>query len=101
MMQLNLNASQLLLLPLAQSQLTLLLAEGKVFDWLFRGARLKELRRCPMCLGFWTSLIVAVPTGIYNPFSILAIAAVGHLIFLARDKYLPCDKCKIPEPISF
>lgn len=91
----------MLLLPLIQSHLTLLLAEGKVFDWLFRGVWLKGLRSCPMCLGFWTSLIVALPAGIYNPFEILGIAAAGHLIFLARDKYLPCDKCKIPEPISF
>jgi len=54
-----------------------------------------------MCLGFWTALILSIAAGIYHPIDILAIAGIGHVIFLAREKYLPCDKCKLPDPIPF
>ena len=101
MIPLNFNASQTLFLSIAQGHLTILFSEGKIFDPVFRGAWLKQLRSCPMCLGFWTALIVGFTAGVYHPLGILAIAGIGHMIFLAREKYLPCDKCKIPKPIPF
>lgn len=88
-------------LPFVQAHLTLLFSEGKIFDPIFRGVWLKELRSCPLCLGFWTALIVGLTAGVYHPLGILSIAGIGHLIFLAREKFLPCDKCKIPDPIPF
>src|SRR6266550_4009886 len=91
----------LLLLSLAQSHLTLLLHNGKIFDPIFRTTWLKELRSCAMCLGVWTAAIVSFLAGFHNPWKILAVAGLGHILFLLREKYLPCDKCKVSEPIPF
>jgi len=101
MIQLNSSVSLMLFLPIVQTHLTLLLAQGKIFDRLFFTAWLREMRSCPMCLGFWTAVILGLFTGIRNPIEILAIAGIGHLIYLAREKYLPCEKCKIPDAIPF
>jgi hypothetical protein len=92
-----------LLLPLAipQSHLTLLFKEGKIFDGLFRTRWLKDLRECPFCLGTWTATAVSILAGCYNPYQILTIAGLGHVLFLLREKYLPCDKCKTPISIPF
>src|SRR6267142_73248 len=90
----------LLFLAIAQSHLTLLFS-GKIFDPVFRTSWLKELRLCPMCLGVWTAGVISLLAGLYNPVHILTIAGIGHVLFLLREKYLPCDKCKVPEPIPF
>ena len=59
------------------------------------------MRSCSMCLGFWTAFFVSLFAGFYNPVQILAVAGIGHVLYLLREKHLPCDKCKIPEPIPF
>src|SRR5712664_1115767 len=97
----NFNGLLMLFSAIAGSQLTCLLSEGKIFDPIFRGAFLKELRNCPLCLGFWMALTVSLAAGIYHPIGILAIAGIGHLITLVRERFLPCDKCKVPDPIPF
>jgi hypothetical protein len=79
----------------------LLLHDGKVFDWLFRGKLLGELRVCPMCLGVWTTIAVSLAAKVYNPWCMLVVAGVGHVLYLLRDKYLPCDKCTIPPAVPF
>ena len=84
-----------MLLPIAQAHLTLLLKEGTIFDKFFRTKFLKELRACPLCLGVWTAALVSLLVGIHNPAMILAVAGVGHILFLLREKFLPCDSCKI------
>src|SRR5260370_24633858 len=89
--------NELLIVSIAQSHLTLLLNQGKIFDSIFRTAWLKELRNCPMCLGVWTASAVSILARFYNPYQILAVAGIGHAIFLLREKYLPCDTCKDSE----
>lgn len=54
-----------------------------------------------MCLGVWTASAVSVLAGFYNPVHILTIAGIGHVLFLLREKYLPCDTCKVPDSIPF
>jgi len=103
MTQFNFSALlPLLFLAIAQSHLTLLLKDGKIFDpWFDLHSWLKELRSCPICIGWWTALTISVFAGIRNPWQTLAIAGIGHVLFLLREKYLPCDKCKVLEPIPF
>jgi hypothetical protein len=48
-----------------------------------------------MCLGFWTALVVSFSAGFYNPYQVLTVAGLGHVLYLLRDKYMPCDKCKV------
>jgi hypothetical protein len=91
----------MLLLSIAQSHLTLLLREGRVFDWCFHARLLKEMRECPMCLGAWTALGVSLTAGLRSPCQILVVAGVGHVLYLVREKYLPCDKCTIPPAVPF
>lgn len=54
-----------------------------------------------MCLGVWTAALLCLLDRIYNPVLILAVAGVGHLVYLAREKYLPCNDCKLANPIKF
>lgn len=91
----------MLLLAAGQSHLTLLLTDGKIFDRLFRGSFLREMRKCPMCLGCWTAAALCLSTGFYFPEQILFVAGLGHVLFLLREKFLPCDKCKLSDPIPF
>jgi hypothetical protein len=49
----------------------------------------------------YTAITVSLFAGIYDPWQIIAVAGLGHTLFLLREKYLPCDKCKVPEPIPF
>jgi hypothetical protein len=91
----------LLLLAIPQSHLTLLFKEGKIFDSIFRTHWLKDLRECPFCLGVWTATVISILAGYYNPYQILMVAGLGHALFLLREKYLPCDKCKVPTSIPF
>lgn len=91
----------MLLLALAQSHATLLLREGQVFDWLFRGKVLTAMRACPICLGFWAAIGVSLLAKVYSPWQVLAVAGLGHVLYLLRDKYLPCDKCTIPPAVPF
>lgn len=53
-----------------------------------------------MCLGVWTAVGVSLMVGLYNPVWVLALAGAGHVLFLLREKFLPCDKCK-PMAIPF
>lgn len=50
-----------------------------------------------MCLGVWTAVGVALLAGVYDPTWILAVAGVGHVFFLLREKYLPCGECRMQE----
>lgn len=84
-----------------QSHLTLLLSQGKVFDRLFVFRWLKEFRQCSLCLGFWTAIIVSVIFGCFDFRFILFTAGLGHIFFLLRERYLPCDKCKVTESRLF
>lgn len=52
-----------------------------------------------MCLGFWTSIIISILFG--TPESFLIVAGVGHVLYMFREKYLSCDKCKVLTPIPF
>lgn len=88
---------QILLSSFAQAHLTLLLSKGTIFDR-FWPKRLSALRSCPMCLGFWTAGIVSIFVG-WKLW--LGIAAIGHLIYLIREKYLPCAACSAPELPAF
>lgn len=54
-----------------------------------------------MCLGVWTAVLLSILARIHNPVQILILAGIGHIVFLLREKYLPCDKCKIPDAIPF
>ncbi len=89
------------MLSVVQSHLTLFLKDGSIFDFIFRGSWLKKLRNCSMCLGFWTGVIVSFFSSVYRPEQVLAIAGLGHVFYLLREKYLPCDMCRSREPISF
>lgn len=81
------------LLVVAQSHLTTLLTEGSLFNWFRKDKGLiGELFSCSLCMGFWTALFIAVFSHL-GLFDGLAIAGLGHLITLARHKYLPCDGC--------
>jgi hypothetical protein len=91
----------MLLLAVAQSHAVLLLHDGSVFDWVFRGKLLKEMRGCVICLGFWAAIGVSLLGGIRSPWQMLVVAALGHVLYQARDKYLPCDKCRVPPPVTF
>src|SRR5271157_662468 len=94
------NFSVLLMTSVAQSQLTLLLKEGTIFDPLFRWSWLRKMRACSLCLGFWTSVITSLLVGIYSPIFVLSVAAIGYVFSLLRDKYLPCKECRV-ESVSF
>lgn len=85
------------MLSIAQSHLTLLLKDGRIFDSKYLW--LNKLRSCPMCLGFWTSIVISVLFGM--PESFLIVAGTGHVLYILREKYLPCDKCKVSEVIPF
>jgi len=91
----------LLLLSVAQQHLTLLLKNGEIFNSVFRTPWLKEMRSCPFCIGWWAALFISLCAGFYNPWQVLTVAGIGHVLYLLREKYLPCDKCKVPEPIPF
>ena len=92
----------LLLASVAQAHLTLLLSKATIFDrprkWISaQHPLLAELLSCPMCKGWW----LAFPFVGLHPIRWLFVAGLGHLIYTAREKYLPCEACAAKAPTSF
>jgi hypothetical protein len=87
--------SRLITLGVASSHLTLLLLKSTLLEkprrFLSRLPLLKRLLECPMCLGVWVALALwKLP---YLP-EVLAIMGIAHIIYLVRDKFLPCPACE-------
>jgi hypothetical protein len=85
-----------LILSFAQAHLVTLTVDsalmGKIRPRLPRF--LQQLTSCPMCTGFWAAelLSIANSTGVFTvP---LALGFFGGLLYLAKEKFLPCSKCK-------
>lgn len=87
---------------LVQSHLVLLLREAKVFAWLRTKLPLWGVWQCNYCTGFWVAGGLSILWTGWR--SWLIIAAGGHLITLAREKYLPCNACTqaptVPEGLT-
>ena len=89
---------QFIILCFGTAHLTLLLKEAEILNrprtWLIeKHPLLKRLFECPLCLNFWAALFnMAFP-----PLSVaLAIMGLAHVIYLYRDKNLPCSSCVKP-----
>jgi hypothetical protein len=54
-----------------------------------------------MCLGVWTATVLTLGARGFYPEQILAVAGLGHILFLLRARFLPCDACKVQNPIPF
>lgn len=78
-------------LAFIQSHLTLLLGKGEIFKWCRRWKPVASLLDCPMCVGFWTAAIGSLAAPWW--FGWLLVAALGHVLYLAREKWLPCADC--------
>lgn len=82
---------------LVQSHLLLLL-NTKIFAGLRKRFPLYGIWECPACLGFWLAGIVSTLWTDLGWHYWLPVAALGHLITIGRDKYLPCSACTTPPP---
>jgi hypothetical protein len=52
-------------------------------------------------MGFWTGIGVAMIGWFINPIEIGGIMALGHLIYQARERWLPCKACGPKPEIPF
>jgi len=73
----------------------LLLSKGTIFDAIFRGRFLLNLRQCPMCLGLWAAALLLIMRGCFDPVDVLFVAGVGHALYIFRDKFFPCSACEV------
>ncbi|MGH9523058.1 MAG: hypothetical protein ACRD3E_11065 [Terriglobales bacterium] len=91
-------------MALIQTHLLLLLRTSKLTRPLLQKAAsrsplLRELVTCPLCLGWWLSLALVLPLRLRSSSVVaalleaVAVASLGHLITLARERFLPCDGC--------
>lgn len=98
------SIDNIILCSLAQSHILLLLQKGTIFDkfrnYVSRNSIVNKLVECPMCLGFWIALVISFCVG-GDPISLFAIAGLGHIITLLRDKYLPCKTCTVSTESGF
>lgn len=59
-----------------------------------KSKKLKELFSCPLCLGFWTSILTLIFWYLIPYFIVvLSVANVGFVVHLLMDKFLPCEEC--------
>ena len=90
--------SRLIILSVASSHLTLLLLKSTLLEKprqvLSRLPLLKKLLECPMCLGVW--VVLALWKLPYLP-ELLCVMGLAHLLYILRDKYLPCPSCEGKE----
>ena len=83
----------------AAAHLTLLLLKSEILTkprtLLKRLPLLKRLLECPLCLGWWVALGMSLLWLLYPlVVEVIAVAGLAHMIYLYRDKNLPCPECE-------
>lgn len=64
---------------------------------------LRELTSCPICSGFWLSLMFSVmlwPVDVGIVGRSLALGFMGDVLFQLKEKYLPCKSCSTQINLS-
>ena len=83
----------------AASHLTLLLLKATVMDrprnLLKRSRLLKKLLECPLCMGWWVAMATYLVSLRWPMLvEVVAVAGAAHMIYLYREKNLPCPSCE-------
>lgn len=83
----------------AAAHLTLLLLKADILskprNLLKRVSLLKRLLECPLCLGWWVATATYLMASLWPlPIEVLAVAGLAHMIYLYRERNLPCPDCE-------
>ena len=95
------NLQMLIIVSVAASHLTLLLLKATVLakprQVLSKLPLFKKLLACPLCLGWWIAMATYMSAKLLPlPIEVIAVAGLAHMIYLYRDKNLPCPDCEKP-----